>query len=272
MNLTLKGLENETTEKATEKTVQSLGEFINYIQECNNKEYPNLFEGSNLEQIVYRGQANESWDCKPKVFRKKEWFENEKTIINETLRRCPNEFEGLDSFEKLVKMQHYGAPTRLLDFTGNPLIALYFACDDDSQKDKDGVVLLCKIPMFYENGMPLSLILKDLFPDYSNNFIQINAPNIEPILKTSNAMGVKAKLRNERIKNQDGYFVLFTYSGGYSEKLFNPLYRNNNIKEKIIIPSDCKAGILSELNSCGINRAFVYPELENQIKEICKKY
>lgn len=169
-------------------------------------------------------------------------------------------------------MQHYGAPTRLLDFTGNPLIALYFACDDDSQKDKDGVVLLCKIPMFYENGMPLSLILKNLFPDYSNNFIQINAPSIEPVLKSSNAVGIRAKLRNERIKNQDGYFAFFTYSGVYPEKLFNPLEANNCIKEKIIIPSDCKADILSELNSCGINRAFVYPELENQIKEICKNY
>lgn len=272
MNLTLKGLENETTEKATEKTIQSLGEFINYIQECNTKNYSSISDESNSEQIVYRGQANVSWDCKPKVFRKKEWFENEKTIINETLRRCPNEFEGLDSFEKLVKMQHYGAPTRLLDFTGNPLIALYFACDDDSQKDKDGVVLLCKIPMFYENGMPLSLILKNLFPDYSNNFIQINAPSIEPVLKSSNAVGIRAKLRNERIKNQDGYFAFFTYSGVYPEKLFNPLEANNCIKEKIIIPSDCKADILSELNSCGINRAFVYPELENQIKEICKKF
>ena len=46
-------------------------------------------------------------------------FENEKNIIDEILRRCPNDFEGLDAFEKLVKMQHYGTPTRLLDFTGN---------------------------------------------------------------------------------------------------------------------------------------------------------
>ncbi len=55
-------------------------------------------------------------DVFQKLFRKQEWYENEKIIVNEIIRRCPNEFEGLSAFEKLVKMQHYGAPTRLLDF------------------------------------------------------------------------------------------------------------------------------------------------------------
>ena len=255
-----------------EKIIQDLGDFINYVGECGNKKYPEISEGGRFDKIVYRGQANKSWKCIPKLFRKIEWFENEKNIIDEILRRCPNDFEGLDAFEKLVKMQHYGTPTRLLDFTGNSLIALYFACNDDTQKEEDGVVLLCNIPMFYESEVPLSLLLKKLFPDRSNNFIQINSPTVDPILNESTMAGIKAKLRNERIKNQDGYFTLFSYFGEYKDNLFNPLEEKNCIQERIIIPSDRKAGILSELNSCGINQAFIYPELESQIKEICKKY
>lgn len=107
-----------------EKIIQDLGDFINYVGECGNKKYLEISEGGRFDKIVYRGQANKSWKCIPKLFRKKEWFENEKNIIDEILRRCPNDFEGLDAFEKLVKMQHYGTPTRLLDFTGNSLIAL----------------------------------------------------------------------------------------------------------------------------------------------------
>ena len=169
-------------------------------------------------------------------------------------------------------MQHYGAPTRLLDFTGNPLIALYFACDDDTQTEEDGKVLLGNLPMFYENQIPIEVFLKNIFPDRQNQFIEANAKVVEPVLATSNVMGIRAKLRNERIKNQDGYFVLFTYSDQYSTELFNPLEANPFIKENIVIPKECKADILRELNDYGINRAFVYPELENQIKEICKKF
>lgn len=55
-------------------------------------------------------------------------------------------------------------------------------------------------------------------------------------------------------------------------KIFNPLEENNCIKEKVIVPQECKNKILSSLDGYGINKAFVYPELENQIKEICKKF
>lgn len=138
--------------------------------------------------------------------------------------------------------------------------------------EEDGVVLLCKMPTFYENQMPVELFLKNIFPDHQNLFIDANAKVIEQLLSTSNSVGIRAKLRNERIKNQDGYFVLFTYSDQYSTELFNPLEANPFIKENIVIPKECKADILRELNDYGINRAFVYPELENQIKEICKNF
>ena len=39
-------------------------------------------------------------------------------------------------------MQHYGCPTRLLDITANPLVALYFACDGEQAAHQDGVVYI----------------------------------------------------------------------------------------------------------------------------------
>ena len=90
-----------------DKTIQSLGEFIAYIQECKNKDYPSIATDERSDKILYRGHANKLWRCFPKLFRKQEWYENEKIIVNEIIRRCPNEFEGLSAFEKLVKMQHY---------------------------------------------------------------------------------------------------------------------------------------------------------------------
>ncbi len=255
-----------------EKIIQSLGEFIDYIEECKNKNYPNISEESKWEKIVYRGHANKDWECLPKLFRAEESYNNESNIAADILRRCPNDFEGLNRFGKLEKMQHYGAPTRLLDFTSNPLIALYFACDDDTQKKKDGAVLLCKMPMFYEDDIPIEIFLENVFPKNKSLLMQVNSEKVECIVQTSNVIGIMPELNNERIKNQEGCFALFTYSGKKYVKIFNPLEENNCIKEKVIVPQECKNKILSSLDGYGINKAFVYPELENQIKEICKKF
>lgn len=58
--------------------------------------------------------------------------------------RNPEEFVGLRSnFEVLSKMQHFEFPTRLLDLTENPLVALYFAISTNQRKD--GSVIAFKI-------------------------------------------------------------------------------------------------------------------------------
>jgi len=73
----------------------------------------------------YRGHESFTYELKPTIYRDANLIQNEDVIFKELILRCPNDFAAMTStFQTLVKMQHYALPTRLLDLTTNPLIAL----------------------------------------------------------------------------------------------------------------------------------------------------
>ena len=83
----------------------------------------------------FRGHADKDWQMLPSIYRAKHLIENEDKIIKDALTYCPDDFAPSDTlFEKLVKLQHYGYSTRLLDLTTNALVALYFAAQSYKEK------------------------------------------------------------------------------------------------------------------------------------------
>ncbi len=96
----------------------------------------NKYESSidkNNYNFFYRGEKQIYETClTPSVFRNA----NEKEAYFDALTYFPNEFVGLSALSQLAKMQHYTYPTRLLDLTTNPLVALWFASADYSTKTK----------------------------------------------------------------------------------------------------------------------------------------
>lgn len=106
----------------------------------NNRE-----EEKSFFQFYYRGHYESSYSLLPSAFRGNNWY-NEDYFYHEIMVQCPQYFQYSSHLDKLVTMQHYDCPTRLLDITSNPLVALYFACKNYGCKkcdtSKEGEVIV----------------------------------------------------------------------------------------------------------------------------------
>lgn len=104
--------------------VGSVQDYISVIEELKNK-YPNL-------ETFFRGHYSYRYNLVPSLYRKKKYYDNESYMYMDFKTQFYNELANKKYIEILTTMQHYKMPTRLLDTTSNPLVALYMACDKPS--------------------------------------------------------------------------------------------------------------------------------------------
>ncbi len=101
------------------------------------------------KKYFYRGHGCLNYQLIPKVFRSKKHLENEHNLYKEIQVRNADRFlTGSGRLELLTTMQHYGLPTRLLDITASPLVALYFAVSEEKDHHRDGELIVFN--MYYD--------------------------------------------------------------------------------------------------------------------------
>jgi hypothetical protein len=253
------------------------------------------------ERIVfYRGHSNRTkYRLEPSIFRKTPTgdFINlhaEDRMYRELLVSNSADFQGdVYTLDRLVRMQHYSLPTRLLDITSNPLIALYFACKSHLKVEGEVIVFAMdrKEVRYFDsdtasciaNLTRLSQPSKDAI-DYSSkavttfnrqssvkqllHFIKEEKPFFEGRIKPDDLRSVicvKGKHTNSRIAFQSGAFLLFGHDATLDEDGTPEISVHR-------IAVDNKDVVLKQLDQLNINESTVFPYIENSAKYIADKF
>lgn len=234
-------------------TITSIQKYLDIIK--NYKSNGNLY---------YRGISTDA-ELLPKIFRKLEdkgYLEEEKIL--KAFKQCAKvylNFNEEDNLEWLTYAQHYQVPTRLLDFTENPLVALFFACykNQDKNDKNDGVIYIIAEDKYNALYHESKIDSRDLLTDYPNfsNFPSYPIFHIPMYL-------------DQRMAAQSSLFLLW----GTDKRSLNEQCINDNKHSilKLKISGRMKNILCKELDSFNINEKTLFPGLDGVGQYINRHY
>lgn len=259
--------------------------------------------------LWFRGQPDFEDKLIPKIFRQGPDYGNvgysEMSMVKSFQLRFPDQnIQHKSIFEWLTLMQHYGLPTRLLDWTQNILIGLYFTVNKHTD-EKDGALFIIdptslntaaadSSGLFHSEHDQVIFRSNLCMSRWLKHFLKL--PEITNLIESS---GVEVKIMNDKLVN-DKYDKAIrtpiavtppilnnrilvqqgtcTLHGGmiYCERVeVNPI----NIEElegvsllKIKVSKNYKTNILNQLKICGIHEASLFPEMEHQASFITESW
>lgn len=209
------------------------------------EQFHDNFSKYNYQDYIFRGVKKVNYELKPKVARYSKYFKTISDLYNfeedlwtlfKKFSKPYLSFEPKNIYEWLAIAQHHGLPTRLLDWTKNPMVAAYFAVHDENKSCEDCAIYILK-----------TTNLRQVIEDENDSPFEID----EPMLYIPSHI-------SSRIITQNG---IFTVSNNLENSLDELLPNSQNI-EKVIISKSFKKQLKTILDRYGINKATLFPGLD----------
>jgi hypothetical protein len=263
------------------RSISSLPDFIkkvlsirNQWQKENDEDARKRGDENGPLQIWFRGQSNARWKLVPNLYRLKNFNENEiRTEFRlRALQLMPEDRIPRDGKEWYFLMQHYRAPTRLLDWTDGGLIALYFAVKE-KKRYKNAAVWMLDPEWLNDEVLkktdPDNYISGVLLPDWRETAAWFPEPFEEP-LHVVLPVAVDPPHVARRVSVQRSRFTVHGRSKRGLDVLASGLPKTRLVK--LLVPNKPGQEILKNLSTFGIGETSVFPDLEGLSRELETKW
>lgn len=261
-----------------------------------------LFKGSWNESIqryrspfVFRGLSDRDYQLETSLMRLGGiYWQLEKHILRNFRKYARVDAIELGSFWHLLSLaQHHGLPTRLLDWTYSPYIALHFVTASLERFDLDGAIWVIDYEKAHdllpeklrnllrtEGAQAFTVeLLADLIPQNKRCSVT-NVGSFHEVIESLNTFDSLGELEdfllffeppsmNERIVNQ---FALFSVMPNPKSRVDDWLDKNPDLYRKIIIPAEMKWECRDKLDQCNITERVLFPGLDGLSSWLKRQY
>jgi hypothetical protein len=220
---------------------------------------------------LYRGQSNASWTLRPSLSRIAERGQLVEKAARNQEKRALTEFQAqahqfLESSslptspgllrDWWVLMQHYGAATRLLDWTASPYVATYFAVTENERKP--GAVWMvrsAKVTGYMKEAFKAAQLYEDIPKDHDRVFL---GPDPQPAISF-----FRPSLETDRMSAQQTYFSVSPLCHSDHADLILPAIDKSNTEFlKVTIPSKQKLDFQKRLRLINVTARTLFPGID----------
>lgn len=227
--------------------------------------------------FAYRGLSDAAYDLKTTLIRLGgDYARLERHLLRNFRKYALRDAVPADSvWNWLATAQHFGLPTRLLDWTFSPYIALHFATASLERYDVDGVIWAVdyvKAHRFLPAGLRQlleeegsNLVTAEILQRFVGSLQDLDASKTDGDF----VIFFEPPSLDQRIVNQ---YALFSLMSGASAQVDVWLESHRDLYHRLVIPAELKWEIRDKLDQANITERVMFPGLDGLSRWLKRQY